>query len=87
MQAEEGGRRFFIASGFAQFCCSLRIRQALQMTEKTGKQGYLEVSVKHSGSLLLWSGGERFFYSKNSTANVYTAAGEILLRQQFVRAI
>lgn len=48
-------------------------------------QGYLEVSLKHSGSLLLWSGGLRF-YSKNSTDNVFTHVGEILLKQHFVRA-
>jgi hypothetical protein len=47
--------------------------------------GYLEVTVKHSGSLLLWSGGQRF-YSKNSADNQFTLAGEILLRQHFVRA-
>lgn len=47
--------------------------------------GYLEVSIKHSGSLLLWSGGSRY-YSKNATVNQFTAAGEILLRQHFVRA-
>ena len=57
-----------------------------KMKEKVAAgQGYLEVTVKHSGSLLLWSGGERF-YSKNSTMNVFTAAGETLLRQHFVRA-
>eukprot|EP00977_Amphora_coffeiformis_P010602 scaffold2500_cov176-Amphora_coffeaeformis.AAC.13 len=48
-------------------------------------RGYLEVSLKHSGSLLLWSGGLRF-YSKNSTDNVFTHVGEILLKQHFVRA-
>lgn len=49
------------------------------------ERGYLEVSLKHSGSLLLWSGGLRF-YSKNSTDNVFTHVGEILLKQHFVRA-
>jgi hypothetical protein len=46
--------------------------------------GYLEVSLKHSGSLLLWSGGARF-YSKNATDNVFTHVGEILLRQHVAR--
>lgn len=54
------------------------------MKQKCGK-GYLEVSVKHSGSLLLWSGGDRF-YSKNSTDNLFSLAGELLLKQHFVRA-
>ena len=49
------------------------------------KQGVLEVSLKHSGSLLLWSGGKRF-YSKNGTDNVFTHVGEILLRQHVARA-
>ena len=48
-------------------------------------KGYLEVSLKHSGSLLLWSGGMRY-YSKNSTDNRFSHAGEILLRQHFARA-
>ncbi|GAX11575.1 hypothetical protein FisN_1Lh066 [Fistulifera solaris] len=57
-----------------------------QMKERVlDKQGYLEASIKHSGSLILWSGGERF-YSKNSTNNVFTDCAEILLRQHFVRA-
>ncbi len=46
--------------------------------------GYLEVSLKHSGSLLLWSGGQRF-YSKNSTNNKFTKVGELLLMQHFAR--
>ena len=48
-------------------------------------RGYLEVSLKHSGSLLLWSGGMRY-YSKNSTDNRFAHAGEIILRQHFARA-
>ena len=47
-------------------------------------QGYLEVSLKHSGSLVLWSGRQRF-YSKNSTNNAFTMVGEILLMQHFAR--
>lgn len=47
--------------------------------------GYLEVTLKHSGSLILWSGGQRY-YSKNSTGNRFTGVGEILLRQHFVRS-
>lgn len=47
--------------------------------------GYLEVTLKHSGSLLLWSGGPNRFYSKNSTRNKFTAVGEVLLRQHFGR--
>jgi hypothetical protein len=49
------------------------------------QSGYLEVTLKHSGSLLLWSGGRRY-YSKNSLGNKFTAVGEILLRQHFYRA-
>jgi len=48
-------------------------------------EGYVEVTLKHSGSLLLWSGGTRY-YSKNATDNAFSHAGEILLRQHFVRA-
>jgi len=51
----------------------------------SSNQGYIEVTLKHSGSLMLWSGQQRF-YSKNSTQNVFTAVGEILLRQHFARA-
>eukprot|EP00569_Conticribra_weissflogii_P009958 CAMPEP_0171375476 /NCGR_PEP_ID=MMETSP0879-20121228/16793_1 /TAXON_ID=67004 /ORGANISM="Thalassiosira weissflogii, Strain CCMP1336" /LENGTH=112 /DNA_ID=CAMNT_0011885059 /DNA_START=1 /DNA_END=335 /DNA_ORIENTATION=- len=37
-----------------------------EMLEKIQNgEGHLEVTLKHSGSLLLWSGGSRF-YSKNS---------------------
>jgi len=46
--------------------------------------GYLEASLKHSGSLLLWSGRQRF-YSKNSTNNIFTRVGEIMLMQHFGR--
>ena len=60
------------------------IRRKMHTAIQEGR-GYLEVSLKHSGSLLLWSGGLRF-YSKNSTDNVFTHVGEILLKQHFVRA-
>ena len=60
------------------------IRRRMVAAIQDGR-GYLEVSLKHSGSLLLWSGGHRF-YSKNSTENVFTHVGEILLKQHFVRA-
>ena len=60
------------------------IRQV--MKEKVqANEGYLEVSLKHSGSLILWSGGQRY-YSKNSTDNAFTTVAEILLRQHLVRA-
>lgn len=49
------------------------------------KLGYLEVTLKHSGSLVLWSGHQRY-YSKNSMDNQYTYAAEILVRQHFERA-
>ncbi|KAL3912665.1 MAG: hypothetical protein SGARI_001037, partial [Bacillariaceae sp.] len=49
------------------------------------KGGYLEVSLKHSGSLILWSGSQRY-YSKNSCRNQFTQVAEILLRQHFARA-
>jgi hypothetical protein len=57
----------------------------LMLSNVLESKGYLEVSLKHSGSLLLWSGGQRY-YSKNSTDNVFTSVGEILLRQHFARA-
>ena len=57
----------------------------LMLSNVLESKGYLEVSLKHSGSLLLWSGGQRY-YSKNSTDNMFTFAGEILLRQHFARA-
>uniref|UniRef100_A0A7S4SIA2 tRNA ligase phosphodiesterase domain-containing protein n=1 Tax=Ditylum brightwellii TaxID=49249 RepID=A0A7S4SIA2_9STRA len=56
------------------------------MLEQVSKgHGYLEASLKHSGSLLLWSGEQRY-YSKNSTDNAFSMVGEILLRQHFARA-
>ncbi len=60
-----------------------QIRQQM-LTSITERRGYLEVSLKHSGSLLLWSGRQRF-YSKNSTSNIFTNVGEILLMQHFAR--
>jgi hypothetical protein len=44
---------------------------------------FLELTVKHSGSLILWNGTT--FYSKNSTGNVFSLAAEVLLRQHFSR--
>jgi hypothetical protein len=60
------------------------IRQDIQQ-RILQNQGYVEVTLKHSGSLVLWSGYDRY-YSKNDTANVFTSAAEILLRQHFYRA-
>jgi hypothetical protein len=60
------------------------IRTAMKERVKSGR-GYLEVTLKHSGSLVLWSGEQRY-YSKNSAANHFTDAAEILLRQHFYRA-
>lgn len=60
------------------------IRQQMIERVHAGK-GYIEVSLKHSGSLLLWSGGQRY-YSKNSTENQFTYVGELLLRQHMFRA-
>jgi hypothetical protein len=60
------------------------IRRQMSARVLDGK-GYVEVSLKHSGSLLLWSGGQRY-YSKNSTENPFTYVGEVLLRQHFYRA-
>ena len=54
------------------------------LTKVASNEGYIEASLKHSGSLLLWSGGE-YFYSKNSTNNVFTKVGMILLNQHFSR--
>ena len=53
--------------------------------DPTVEQGYLEVTLKHSGSLILWSGGQRY-YSKNATSNQFTMVAEILLRQHMERA-
>ncbi|KAL3827649.1 hypothetical protein ACHAXA_000522 [Cyclostephanos tholiformis] len=47
-------------------------------------RGYLEASLKHSGSLLLWS-GRQCYYSKNSTNNTFTKVGEIMLMRHFAR--
>lgn len=61
------------------------IRQ--QMIQRVAdRKGYLEVTLKHSGSLVLWSGGTQRFYSKNSTSNQFTLVAEILLRQHMERA-
>lgn len=60
-----------------------QIRQQM-LANVAANQGYLEVSLKHSGSLVLWSGRQRF-YSKNSTDNAFTMVGEILLMQHFAR--
>eukprot|EP00986_Skeletonema_menzelii_P016044 scaffold13319_cov142-Skeletonema_menzelii.AAC.2 len=60
-----------------------QIRQQM-LANVAANQGYLEVSLKHSGSLVLWSGRQRF-YSKNSTNNAFTMVGEILLMQHFAR--
>jgi len=58
-----------------------------QMKDRVrARRGYLEASLKHSGSLLLWSGDDGRFYSKNSMDNRFAMTGELLLRQHFVRA-
>ena len=59
------------------------IRNEITERVSAGK-GFAEVTLKHSGSLLLWSGSQRF-YSKNSANNQVTCVGEILLRQHFYR--
>ena len=55
------------------------------MKHLANQKGYWEVPLKQSGSLILWSGGQRY-YSKNSCHNVFSQVAEILLRQHFVRA-
>ena len=55
------------------------------MSKVTEQVGYLEVSLKHSGTLLLWSGGQRY-YSKNAIDNAFTVVGEVILRQHFHRS-
>ena len=45
-----------------------QIRQSM-IDKVSNGEGILEVSLKHSGSLLLWSGGKRY-YSKNGMDNV-----------------
>lgn len=54
-------------------------------TSDSDSKVYLEASLKHSGSLLLWSGGDSRFYAKNSMDNVFSLTGEMLLRQHFAR--
>jgi hypothetical protein len=63
---------------------SLEIRKTMKQ-KIVEEKGYLEVSLKHSGTLLLWCGSQRY-YSKNSTGNTFTAIGEVLLRQHYARA-
>lgn len=63
---------------------SADIRQSM-LERVSSCRGYLEISLKHSGSLVLWSGASRY-YSKNAAENQFTFAGEILLRQHFARA-
>ncbi|KAL3793907.1 hypothetical protein ACHAW5_007070 [Stephanodiscus triporus] len=46
--------------------------------------GYVEASLKHSGSLLLWS-GRQCYYSKNSTNNAFSKVGEVMLMRHFAR--
>lgn len=60
------------------------IRQAMIQRLQDGL-GYLEVTLKHSGSLVLWSGDQRY-YSKNSVDNKFTYTAEILLQQHFERS-
>ena len=60
-----------------------KIRHHMKSKVESG-DGYLEVSLKHSGSLVLWSGYD-YYYSKNSTCNMFTMTGELLLRQHFYR--
>ena len=56
--------------------------QKLGIGSTEAGKGHLEVSLKHSGSLVLWSGSTRY-YSKNSACNEFTRTAEILLRQRF----
>ena len=60
----------------------LGIHPDTEPTEAHKGTGHLEVSLKHSGSLVLWSGSTRY-YSKNSACNEFTRTAEILLRQRF----
>ena len=60
------------------------IRQTMIQKVQDGL-GYLEVTLKHSGSLVLWSGDQRY-YSKNSVDNKFTYTAEILLQQHFERS-
>eukprot|EP00536_Pseudo-nitzschia_multiseries_P016245 jgi/Psemu1/320998/estExt_fgenesh1_pm.C_10540003 len=56
--------------------------QASINEDENDSDGHLEVSLKHSGSLVLWSGSTRY-YSKNSACNQFSRTAEILLRQRF----
>ncbi|XP_019448701.1 PREDICTED: uncharacterized protein LOC109351630 isoform X6 [Lupinus angustifolius] len=46
----------------------------------------LEVSLKHSGSLFMYSGHEGGAYAKNSFGNIYTAVGVFVLGRMFREA-
>ena len=59
-----------------------KIRQQM-LSKMKAHEGYIEVSLKHSGSLILWNGTT--LYSKNSTNNIFTYTAEILLRQHFAQ--
>lgn len=59
------------------------VRRRMLAGVSSGK-GRLEASLKHSGSLLLWSGGQRF-YSKNSAGTVVSRTGEVVLMRHFRR--
>ena len=67
---------------------SIRSAMLNALDENESRTGDLtavvEVSLKHSGSLLLWSGADRY-YAKNSMDNIFTLTGELLLRQHFAR--
>ena len=64
---------------------SERVIRNQMITNVQQQLGYLEVSLKHSGSLVLWSGGTDRFYSKNATANQYSYLGQVLLLRHFLR--
>ncbi|KAG9443459.1 hypothetical protein H6P81_014799 [Aristolochia fimbriata] len=49
-------------------------------------QATLEVSLKHSGSLFMYSGHEGGAYAKNSFGNIYTAVGVFVLGRMFQEA-
>ena len=57
--------------------------EMLKLINANEDKYYLEVTVKHSGSLILWNGTT--FYSKNSTCNIFSLSAEFLLRQHFAR--
>ena len=62
-----------------------RIRTAM-IERLQDQKGYLEVSLKHSGSLILWSGGQRY-YSKKFMSQSIHSSGRTTLEATFCKGM